>query len=505
MEHQDLAEASAALGAVGAPLLLLARARFTLLAGLAVLLVAEAGLAYALVPDAPRLVTSSPLRIVAVLLAGVGLLALAAVLVRFPAATPVVLLVAAPFRLSAGLGSEQGSLLLPLYGALIAATAALVYRVLRGHGVPTVSLLVAGPTAVFVGLAAISLLWARDLRAGAIELAFFYFPFAVLLAIVARTRPAGWTGRALAVTLLALTGLFAAIGVYEASTHTLFVAKDGVRSANAFASYFRVTSLFEDPSVYARHLVLGMIVLLVLLWFERLRPLAGLPLMALLATGLYFSYSQTSFLALFAGVLVVGLLAGDARTRRVLVVTAVALALVGGALVLATVNGQSASRSTRDRLPLARITLPVYTQHPLAGVGIGSQPLVSREEASAHVRRNRSASHTTPLTIAAELGTLGLLAYAAFLLAAGRALFLTWRRDPVLGLALIGCLTALVTHSLFYGAFFEDPLLWGLVGLAAAALAFLPHAAAQPRGVEARGARPRAKPMPAPPPGSPGS
>jgi O-antigen ligase/polysaccharide polymerase Wzy-like membrane protein len=504
MEHQDLAEASAALGAIGAPLVLLARERFTLLAGVVVVVAAEAGLAYALVPDAFQLVTESALRVALVLALALGVLALAVGLVRFPAAAPVVLLAAAPFRLSVGLGSQEASLLLPLYVALAAATAALVYRTLRGQPTTPVPLLVALPASAFVGLAAISLVWARDLRAGLIELVFFFVPFAVLLAVVARTRPERWTGRALATALLSLTAVIATIGLYEAATHDQLVGKHTVTFANAFASYFRVTSLFKDPSVFGRHVVLGMVVLLALLWLQRLRPAVGLPLMALSATALYFSYSQTSFLALFAAVLVVGLVAGDVRTRRILAATAAALALVGGIVVLATVDGEPSNRFTRGRSTLVRITLPVYADHPVAGVGIGSQPLVSGQEADGRPGKHRNASHTTPLTIAAELGTLGLLAYTAFLLGTGRALLLTWRRDRALGLALIGCLTSLVVHSLTYGAFFEDPFVWGMVGLAAAALAFLPEGATESRRPEKWAVRPPAKPFPAQPPGSPG-
>jgi hypothetical protein len=105
--------------------------------------------------------------------------------------------------------------------------------------------------------------------------------------------------------------------------------------------------------------------------------------------------------------------------------------------------------------------------------------------------------------VAAELGTLGLLAYTAFLLGLGRALLLTWKRDRALALALTGCLTALVAHSLFYGAFFEDPFLWGIAALAAAALAFAPLTAAEPARLRSAEVPTPAKPVTAPP-GYPG-
>jgi len=120
------------------------------------------------------------------------------------------------------------------------------------------------------------------------------------------------------------------------------------------------------------------------------------------------------------------------------------------------------------------VTWPVYAAHPVVGVGIGSQPLMSRREADARRRKAKNVSHTTPLTVAAELGTIGFVAYLVFLAALGRAIFEAWRRYRALGLALAGCLTALVVQSLFYGGFFEDPFVWGIAGVAAAALTYLP-------------------------------
>ena len=263
------------------------------------------------------------------------MLVLAAAFVRYPAAAPVALLVVAPFRLSVGLGSQEAFLLLPLYAVLAAAAAALAYRVIRGGEFPAVPYLIAGPTAALVALSGISLLWAKDLRAGTIELVFFYFPFAMLLSILALTRTRDWTWRALATALVAVTSLFAAIGVYQAWSHTEILAKQDVQLTNAYSAFFRVTSVFQDPSVYGRHLVLGIVVLLTVLWLGRVRPAIGLPVLGLLTLGLYFSYSQTSFVALFCGVLVVALLAGDKLTRRVVVGVSAGLLLAAGVVVLA--------------------------------------------------------------------------------------------------------------------------------------------------------------------------
>jgi hypothetical protein len=474
VDHEALAQAAAVVGAFGACGLLLARARLLFFGGLTALVAAEAGLAYALVPDAPSLLTASATRFGALAVGALFALALAAAFARYPAAAPVALLVVAPFRLSVGLGSQEAFLLLPFYVVLAAAAATLCYRVVRGGEFPAVPYLIAGPTAALVALSGISLLWAEDLRAGTIALVFFYFPFSVLLSIVALTRTRDWTWRALATALVAVTSVFAAIGVYQAWSHTEILAKQDVQLTNAYSSLFRVTAVFQDPNVYGRHLVLGIVVVLTALWLALLRPAVGLPVLGLLTLGLYFSYSQTSFVALFCAVLVVSLIAGDRLTRRVVVGVSAALVLAAGIVVLFEGDGDSTQQVTSDRSTLVQVTWPVYAAHPVVGVGIGSQPLASRRVEDAKKRKSKNVSHTTPLTVAAELGTIGFVVYLVFLAALGRAILEAWRRHRALGIALAGCGTALVVQSIFYGGFFEDPFVWGIAGVTAAALTFLP-------------------------------
>ena len=76
-------------------------------------------------------------------------------------------------------------------------------------------------------------------------------------------------------------------------------------------------------------------------------------------------------------------------------------------------------------------------------------------------------SHTTPLTVFAELGAIGLALYAGCSWAA-RVLIGGCRRDQALGLALGASLLGLFVHALFYSGFLEDPLTWLVLGVAAA-------------------------------------
>ena len=103
-------------------------------------------------------------------------------------------------------------------------------------------------------------------------------------------------------------------------------------------------------------------------------------------------------------------------------------------------------------------------KHPVVGVGIGGQPRASRRLAGSERPTPNFVSHTTPLTVFAELGAIGLALYA-WLLAAGAMLILQVRRlDEPLGLALGVTFLALFVHALFYSGFLEDPLTWLVLG-----------------------------------------
>jgi len=450
--------------------------RPALLAGFALLAVAEAGLAVALVPrsDFDRL--ASPLAGAGLVVATAVVLALAYGFVRRPEVVPVAVLLAAPFRLPVDLGSQHAFLLLPLYGVLAAASLALLARAWRGP-VPEMPRVLAVALAAFVALDAASLLWSMDMQQGSIGLTFFVFPFVALTAIVARAPVAPWLGRALGATLVGLACIFAAIGLWQEWTRTVFFAQD-LRVANTYASFFRVTSVFKDPSIYGRHLVLAIAIVLVALWLGRVGLAVAVLVVAFVFAGLYFSYSQSSMLVLFAVALVTGLLLADRRSRLILAVVA-AVAVVGaGAVAVNAARDHSLRHATSGRSRLVTITWTVIRNHPIAGVGIGGQPVASRAEAKTGFAARRDASHTTPLTVTAELGTLGVLVYLGLLAAAAWTLRVAIERRRALGLGLATAFFVLLLHSLFYSGFFEDPIMWGVLGLAAA-IVMLPVATAE--------------------------
>jgi hypothetical protein len=207
---------------------------------------------------------------------------------------------------------------------------ALGWRTLRGQPVRKLPPVIALPAAAFFALAFVSLLWADDVEAGANLLAFFTLPFAALLATVARAEFPELVPRTLAAIALGLAALFAAVGLWQAATHELFFYAPNLAVSNANKDYFRVTSLFGDPSLYGRHVVLGLGIALVLLATGRWRtwPLVGL--VALMWAGLLFSYSQSSMAALLLVSLAIAFATGDRRVRMAVGGLAAAAALAAG-------------------------------------------------------------------------------------------------------------------------------------------------------------------------------
>jgi O-antigen ligase len=154
-------------------------------------------------------------------------------------------------------------------------------------------------------------------------------------------------------------------------------------------------------------------------------------------------------------------------------VCAAVAAVAAGALAAGAVEGRSARDVTSGRSRLVTVTIDAFQTRPVAGVGIGGQPR-SSSKASGRGSPSRNASHTTPLTVLAELGVIGFALYLWILAAAGWALLLVTRRDRELGIGLAAVFLALVVHSVLYAGFFEDPLTWGVLGLAAAVLVAAP-------------------------------
>jgi O-antigen ligase len=467
----ELARLGAAIGAAGLAALLVAPQRYVRLGGLAAVAVGGGLLAGYLVPSG-----SEKLLVAGLAVGAPAAVGGAYVLRRRPWLLPLAALACVPARIPVDVGDTEANLLLPLYAVIAAAGAALAWSLYREEGGALELGPVAWPLAAFVALAGLSLAWSDDPRQGGITLLFFVLPFGVLAVCLARLpwrrAPLGY----LLGLLAAMAVAFAAIGVFQWITRDVFW-NPKVIVGNAYAPFYRVNSVFWDPSIYGRFLVIAILagLVLVLGGAGRRAAWAAAALIAVAWVGLLFSFSQSSFAALMAGTL-----AAAAFVWRWRAVTTVALAgvvLLSAGMAAPSVrhsifdaSDKGLNRATSGRFGLITDGAKIAFDHPVAGVGIGGFKRAYAEKTGLRGEEpKKAASHNTPVTVAAELGFPGL-ALLVWLLAAG--LLTAFRRAGggfegraalVFGLAF----GAIAVHSLFYDAFLEDPMTWGLLALAA--------------------------------------
>ena len=474
----ELARLAGPLGCAGLALLLLAPRRDLRLAGLAAWAAGTAGLALYLAPDG-RLEELAAAGAAGVVLAAAG----AYVLLRWPWALAFATLACIPARIPLSIGEEEANLLVPLYLVVGALALALGRRLMRGDATARELGPLALPLAAFVGWTGLSLLWTDDLRRGAIFLLAFVLPFGLLSIGFARLP---WSRRALVWlygTLVATAVVFAGIGLFQWVTRDVFW-NPRVIVGNAYAPFYRVNSVFWDPSIYGRYLVVALLATLALVLLGlRGRLLAGaFAVVVVVWTGLLVSFSQSSFAALVAGVLVAATVVWRWRAAAALGALAVVVLAAGFATPQVRTKLLDESRAGLDKATSSRAGLVangirIAGDHPLQGVGVGSfQRAYADRTGLAGRDPQKAASHTTPVTVAAETGLPGLVLLAWL----GFAALAATLRGPHGGTAgraalVVGLtLGAIAVHSLFYNALFEDPTTWALFGLAALAAAQRP-------------------------------
>jgi O-antigen ligase len=458
--------AAGVVGAFGLAALVLAAQRGVRIAALTVTTVEGAVLAVLLRPEGNDLLLAAGAVAGAVVAAGLAVLFL-----RWPWLLPMAALACAPARVPVQVGGEEASLLLPLYEVVAGGSIALAWQLLRGDARTRELGALSWPLAAFMAWSGVSLVWSDGPRVGAVTLVAFYLPFGLLALFVVRLP---WKRRwltALGVELVVMALAFAAIGVFQWTTRDVFWNPKVINS-NAYAPFFRVNSIFWDPSIYGRFLVVAILVALVVaLYGVRRNALASAVAIAGLWAGLVFSFSQSSFVALIVGVLGAVVLAWPPRAVAALAATAVVLLAAG--FVVPSVRAEildNTDRATGGRSKLVTEGLQITVDHPLGGVGLGGfKRAYGKRVGFKAADPKRAASHNTPVTVAAETGVPG---FVLFVWLVGAALWLPFHRASrsFAGRASLSCglaFSAILVHSLFYNAFFEDPLSWGLLGLIA--------------------------------------
>jgi O-antigen ligase len=388
-------------------------------------------------------------------------------------------------RVPVGHGSTAANLLLPLYFVIASALVRDAARTLRPGAADERAR--RGPDLALLGLALLSIVaaasvaWADDPKKAATNIVAFYLPFGALGALIFRSPLPARAIEATVALFLAMGVGFGLLGLWQWHSHHLLWHNTKLLNSNPYAAFFRVNSAFYDPSIFGRFQAFALLVLVCALALgpanRRLAALA-VPVAAVTFAGLFVSYSQTSMVALVAGVCVLVGFSFPRRFLGLIVLAALLLAVVGFALPQTRdVFSQGTDKITSGRSGLAERGGRLFEHHPLAGVGSGSFGAASGKGAK---QQARLAPHTSVVAIAAELGLLGLAALAVLVAGVVRAL-----RRPTppgrggLRRGALVLLCALVVHSLSYNALVEDPLFWSLVALISALSVRPPSGAAE--------------------------
>jgi O-antigen ligase len=404
-----------------------------------------------------------------------GIAALIAVIVlgaafdRWPALLPVLAVLALPFRISVA-GSN---LLVPLYFVVGGGALRYMARAIRAeHSGP------ARPAswlerllALFIVLYGLQALYSSDFDAGLKNMVFFYVPFALLYCLLVRIE---WTPRLLRMCAWAIAALALALAgvafVEYAARTTWFSSR--LAHDNQLYVYFVANSVFFDPNIFGRFLALVMVALAVVLLYERpaREQLGTSVLLAVLWGALVISFSRSSMIALLVGL---ALLAAIRWRPEAPLLVGAAVVVVGIAAVAIKpttfglnqgLNGVSAGRGS-----VLKGGVRLFGDRPLQGFGSGS----FRHEYALHnpdVLHNPNAltaSHTTPVTLAAEQGMIGEVVYLALVVVALVELVRGARANPARA-AIAAAFAALLAHTMLYADFLEDPFTWALLGIGAA-------------------------------------
>lgn len=341
------------------------------------------------------------------------------------------------------------------------------------------------PFAIFLGVALVSMAGARSLEASAKEFA-KWFEMLAIYVYVANHLDEAKTKRVLIVMLLA--GLSeAAIGIYQ------FWLRVGPEGFLLFDRFIRAYGTFEQPNPYAGYLALMIPVALGIVSNFKL-PVQGslrshlatlnlelvtLASLAAMLAAVLMSWSRGAWLGVGAGMIVTIIV----QSRRAFVLSIIAAFVLTLAILLSSINIIPTAIADRfagvadyfgvfdvrgvkvddtnyaivERMAHWQAAALMWADKPVLGVGIGNYAAAYSQYALPRWDDPLGHAHNYYLNIAAETGTIGLLAY---LMLWAIVFWQSWRavrttRGLWRGVAagLLGTLVALSIHNGFDNLF----------------------------------------------------
>ena len=246
----------------------------------------------------------------------------------------------------------------------------------------------------------------------------------------------------------------------------------------------RVNATFIDPNIFARYLVLGIVANLILQYLNTVpwrRSVYFGSLLGLLGA-LAITLSRSGILTL---VIILGLMALLIPRKQIIQPIAL-MGLIGAVIIALRPTVWQRLLTFREgfgaldaqRAYLFKVSWAMFTDHPIFGVGLGGfqkmflTHYLSYKTVIPFVE-GVTLSHTTLLTIAAELGLMGLAALAWVGLALVRVLARLRKAGLdrngleryIPGVGYFLWIAAVFISSQAEARFFEDPMIWISMGM----------------------------------------
>ena len=362
---------------------------------------------------------------------------------------------------------------MPLYAVALGAAGLLLWQLVDGDSRTRELGIASWPLALYLVWTGFSVTWSVDLHTAAIDMLAFYVPFTILAVSIARLPWLKSRVRILYGELVVMALVFAVVGFYQYKTRTIF-ENTKLQQINTFQALFRVNSVFFDPSIYGRFLVVAIVATAVLLVRGGVSRRVGLGALAFIAVvwlGLLISFSQSSFAALFVAVFALAAIVW--RWKSLLALAAVLVlggrdrrdaatsdacaaapdeirAQQGDGREIDPDRGRDQDREERTRLTVSGSAA--------SSTPTRSSPITRRRRAPRTTRRSRLLRRRAAPGYCSSSGSSGRC---------------SWPRTGGSTTAPTGCspsppglsLLAIFVHSNAYNDFFEDPTTWLLIGL----------------------------------------
>jgi len=276
-------------------------------------------------------------------------------------------------------------------------------------------------------------------------------------------------------TLMLTGGAIAALGLYQAASGHYFWLL-------GLAAQGRINVTFGDPNILGRYLAIVVISGLVLMDTDLISKTVLWTIVLASSVSLILTGSRSAWLVTLAGMCIVWWFTRHERGaigRRAIALGAIGcLIMVSDQLMKARAETVwEGTGALGPRLGLIATGIQMYVDHPIFGVGFGGYNEVAlRYYMDLLPYRGLfgagNLSHTSLVTIAAELGTVGLaLTFWIFKAAVGQfkyALGETEKRRRTYAVLCFAGVVVIVLSAQAAARMFEEPMLWVLLGILSA-------------------------------------